>query len=346
MKPLQDAPSPQAMQTNEILEALQRDGIAVLANVISPDQLAEVQLVECKGWCSRATRKDWHGWHGDGWYEQDAVVDMPRELKLAFYLSVVRSGGFEYLKGSHRKTKPRSVPLHEIGTVWKQERLLINGIAGTAFLFDTSGIHRQSTPILEPRIAAFYCYHDPALPLQQEDIEYGRYHPLLLNAAFLGGLSSEQQRMLGFGGKSERTVNNATEKIRRLTWVAGIKPRKLGGFERACIEAAREAGRRGAGLVVLEAMVANCAVIASNIGGIPEIIRDGIDGVLVPPADADALAATIIRLWRAPAQRAALVASARNRASSIFALDRMIHRYWDIYRDSAASAAAQPRWAE
>ncbi len=179
---LQDAPSPQAMQTDEILEALQRDGIAVLAKVISPDQLAsmcrtfnralsrlrlndldgfnktellrdmvedvllldqafvdvtvdplvievarrcvgaEVQLVECKGWRSRATRKDWHGWHGDGWYDRDAVGDLPREFKLAFY-----------------------------------------------------------------------CYHDPALPLQQEDIEYGRYHPLLLNAAFLGGLSSEQQ---------------------------------------------------------------------------------------------------------------------------------------------------------
>jgi glycosyltransferase involved in cell wall biosynthesis len=139
----------------------------------------------------------------------------------------------------------------------------------------------------------------------------------------------------------------------------------MGGFERACIEAAREAGRRddapaiiadhdvavvpsiwheAFGLVVLEAMVANCAVIASNIGGIPEIVRNGIDGVLVPPADADALAAAIIRLWHAPAQRAALIASARNRASSIFALDRMIRRYWDIYRD--ASTAAQPRWAE
>jgi hypothetical protein len=33
--------------------------------------------------------------------------------------------------------------------------------AGSAFLFDTSGIHRQGTPILQPRYAVFFNYHDP-----------------------------------------------------------------------------------------------------------------------------------------------------------------------------------------
>jgi hypothetical protein len=76
------------------------------------------------------------------------------------------------------------------------------GPAGTAFLFDTSGIHRQSIPILEPRQAIFCNYHDASVPLQQEDIDYYRYHPLLLNAAFLGGLSAEDYRVLGFGEKA------------------------------------------------------------------------------------------------------------------------------------------------
>ena len=56
-------------------------------------------------------------------------------------------------------------------------------------------------PILEKRRAVFYGYHDPAVPLQAEDVEYYRYHPLLLNAAFLGGLSEEDQRILGFGDR-------------------------------------------------------------------------------------------------------------------------------------------------
>ena len=76
------------------------------------------------------------------------------------------------------------------------------GPAGTAVLFDTSGIHRQGVPILKARDAIFLNYHDPAIPLQTEDVEYYRYHPLLLNAAFLGGLTPEDTRILGFGEKT------------------------------------------------------------------------------------------------------------------------------------------------
>jgi hypothetical protein len=53
----------------------------------------------------------------------------------------------------------------------------------------------------EPRQAIFYAYHDAGVALQQEDIDYYRYHPLLLNAAFLGNLSAEDERILGFGDK-------------------------------------------------------------------------------------------------------------------------------------------------
>ena len=56
--------------------------------------------------------------------------------------------------------------------------------------------------MLEPRQAVFYNYHDFDVPLQKEDIDYYRYHPLLLNAAFLGNLSAEDQRILGFGNKT------------------------------------------------------------------------------------------------------------------------------------------------
>jgi hypothetical protein len=76
------------------------------------------------------------------------------------------------------------------------------GAAGSAILFDTSGTHRQGVPMLEPRQAVFYNYHDPQVRLQKEDVDYYRYHPLLLNAAFLGNLSAEDQRILGFGNKT------------------------------------------------------------------------------------------------------------------------------------------------
>jgi hypothetical protein len=160
------------------------------------------ELTEAKGWKSLPTKRDFHGWHGDAWYDQTKVSFIPREVKLAFYLTDVKSGHFSYVKGSHGRQHPRTVRQAELDDVPEERILNVLGLAGTAFLFDTSGIHRQSYPILEPRLACFYCYHNPSIPLQAEDVAYYRYHPLLLNAAFLGDLSAEDMRILGFGNKT------------------------------------------------------------------------------------------------------------------------------------------------
>ena len=159
------------------------------------------QLVEAKGWRSLPTTRDFHGWHGDAWYDQTTVPRIPREVKLAMYLTDVKSGAFQYVRETHRQEHPRIYRNSEVERSPSSRILEVTGPAGSAFLFDTSGIHRQGVPMLERRHAIFYNYHDPDLPLQQEDRAYYRYHPLLLNAAFLGGLSSEDQRILGFGDK-------------------------------------------------------------------------------------------------------------------------------------------------
>jgi len=160
------------------------------------------ELTEARGWKSLPTKRDFHGWHGDAWYDQQATTDIPRELKLAFYLTDVRSGAFNYRRGSHRKQPPRPVPNIEIENLPSAEVVEMLGPAGSAFMFDTSGIHRQGVPMLERRYAVFYNYHDPQVPLQEGDRKSHRYHPLLLNAAFLGDLSPEDQKLLGFGNKT------------------------------------------------------------------------------------------------------------------------------------------------
>jgi len=159
-------------------------------------------LTEAKGWKSLPTKRDFHGWHGDAWYDQQTISEIPREVKLAMYLTDVRSGAFNYIKGSHRKQHPRPFQNAEVKDVDASQIAEMRGPAGTAFLFDTSGIHRQGVPMLDPREAIFYNYHDPNVPLQREDVVYYRYHPLLLNAAFLGNLSDDDQRVLGFGDKT------------------------------------------------------------------------------------------------------------------------------------------------
>ncbi len=159
------------------------------------------QLTEAKGWKSLPTTRDFHGWHGDMWYEQKEDTPIHREIKLAMYLTDVRSGAFNFIKGTHQRQHPHNLKRDEVSALPLSELVEVKGAAGTVFLFDTSIVHRQGIPMLEPRQAIFYAYHDPGVALQQEDVDYYRYHPMLLNAAFLGDLSEEDQRILGFGDK-------------------------------------------------------------------------------------------------------------------------------------------------
>lgn len=160
------------------------------------------ELTEAKGWKSLPTTRDFHGWHSDAWYDQTSAPEIYREVKLGFYLTDVRSGAFNYIKGSHRQQHPRILNKQEVKDLPVSRLVEVIGPAGTAFLFDSSGIHRQGMPILEPRQAIFLVYHDPQVSLEQENITYYRYHPLVLNAALLGNLSAEDQRILGFGNKT------------------------------------------------------------------------------------------------------------------------------------------------
>ena len=110
------------------------------------------ELTEAKGWKSLPTRRDFHGWHGDAWYDQTSAQEIHREVKLAMYLTDVRNGAFNYLKGSHQGQHPRLVKKEEITADLSSKIVEMTGPAGTAFLFDTSGIHRQAVPVLEPHI--------------------------------------------------------------------------------------------------------------------------------------------------------------------------------------------------
>lgn len=74
----------------------------------------------------------------------------------------------------------------------------------------------------------------------------------------------------------------------------------------------------GLPMVVLEAMSLGVPVIASSVEGIPEAIRDGHDGVLVPPRDPDALASAVARFIRGELNWSAMARSARSRQQECF----------------------------
>ena len=80
----------------------------------------------------------------------------------------------------------------------------------------------------------------------------------------------------------------------------------------------------GLPLVILEAMSMGLPVVATRVGAVPDAIRDGVEGVLVPPRDRKALAAAIQRLARDPDLRRRLGAAGRARFRAEFTEDACI----------------------
>ena len=87
----------------------------------------------------------------------------------------------------------------------------------------------------------------------------------------------------------------------------------------------------GLPLSILEAMSQGTPVVASAVGGIPEVITDAVNGLLVPPSDPDRLAGAIGTLFENPDLRRRVVAEARRTAESDFSFDTMRQRYEGLY---------------
>jgi len=83
------------------------------------------------------------------------------------------------------------------------------------------------------------------------------------------------------------------------------------------------------GLTIAEAMASGCAIIASRIGAIPELIDSGESGILVPAGDVEALANAISSLVSDRAERTRLAAGARRRAETLFRLDASVDAHLD-----------------
>jgi len=91
--------------------------------------------------------------------------------------------------------------------------------------------------------------------------------------------------------------------------------------------------REGFGLAALEAMDAGLPVVASRVGGLPEVVQDERTGLLVPPGDDAALAAAIERLLTRPHERDAFGALGRGRVESLFRAAPMTRRVEGLYEE-------------
>jgi glycosyltransferase involved in cell wall biosynthesis len=113
---------------------------------------------------------------------------------------------------------------------------------------------------------------------------------------------------------------------------------------RACMAAADVVAVPSAyepfGIVLLEAMAQAKPVVASRVGGITEILRDGVTGEAVPPGDPAALAASLAGLLGDPARARALGAAGRRRLETVFVGDAVARGHLRLYERLAQKARA------
>lgn len=95
----------------------------------------------------------------------------------------------------------------------------------------------------------------------------------------------------------------------------------------------------GLPMAILEAMELGIPVVATRVGGIPDIVRNGVDGYLVPPRDTQALAEALARLLRNPEHALELGRSGRARVHQHFLPEHVLPQIERIYDDVFISMA-------
>lgn len=102
--------------------------------------------------------------------------------------------------------------------------------------------------------------------------------------------------------------------------------------------AAFTSDREGLPLAVIEAMAAGKPVVATHVGGIRDLVEDGVHGLLVPPRDPSALADAIARLLRAPRLRMELGQRGQERQRRNFDISEVAGRVEALYEELAAKS--------
>jgi phosphatidyl-myo-inositol alpha-mannosyltransferase len=194
--------------------------------------------------------------------------------------------------------------------------LLFNGIEGERFALGEA--HPTSGPTI-----FFLGRHEPRKGLE-----------VLLAA--LGDLPDDVHLWVGGDGPQSVELRERYGHDARIEWLGRISDDERAARMRGCTVYCSPSVRgESFGMVLLEAMAAGCALVASDLDGHRNVATDGVDALLAPVGDAAALAKALRRVLDDSALREELVAGGRRRAEEL-SMGRLAERYADIYASVVA----------
>jgi glycosyltransferase involved in cell wall biosynthesis len=119
--------------------------------------------------------------------------------------------------------------------------------------------------------------------------------------------------------------------LEKHVFLAGFRPDIL-SVHKAFDIFAMSSVTEGLGTSLLDAMACARPIVATTAGGMPEVVADGETGILVPPRDAEAQAAAIVRLLKDQPLRAAMGAAGERRVRERFSSERMVQDTLELYK--------------
>ena len=138
--------------------------------------------------------------------------------------------------------------------------------------------------------------------------------------------------MVGDGPEREGLEQRAQELgIVRHTYFAGYQP-DVAGYDRLFDAFVLPSVNEGTPVSAIEALASGTPVVANLVGGVPDVIRDGVDGFLVDPGDTGAAGQRLAELARDPGLRAALGEAGRERVLARYSVERLVDDVDRLYR--------------
>jgi glycosyltransferase involved in cell wall biosynthesis len=211
-----------------------------------------------------------------------------------------------------------------------EERVPAHKIAVIPNGLDLEVHQRRSTERLPRRVAVV------------ANLRPGKGHDTLIDAAVevLRCQPDATFEVIGDGSERERLIAQADRRqVRRAFTFVGQRddvPARLADADIFVLPSMSEALPNA----VLEAMAAGLPVVASDVGGIPELISHDRTGLLVPPADTAALAAALLRVMNETGLAPRLGEAARVAAETHYSFDRMVAAFDACYTSALAGRSA------